>query len=93
MEVFGVALGSGEGVSGEEMVQIPSCHHSPQDEGIVGSLGSWRGHEEEEGKEQEMGLRRPQRQTSFCLRDSPGTLVEKIPVVLVRTAPLMCSRV
>lgn len=74
MEVFGVALGSGEGVSGEEMVQIPSCHHSPQDEGIVGSLGSWRGHEEEEGKEQEMGLRRPQRQTSFCLRDSPSTL-------------------
>lgn len=85
--MLGVDRGSREGVPGEETVQIPSCHRSPQDEGLVGSLGSWRRHKEE-GKEEEMGLRRTQRQT-LCLRDSPSTLDRrKIPVVLVRTAPL-----
>ena len=70
--MLGVDRGSREGVPGEETVQIPSCHRSPQDEGFVGSLGSWRRHKE--GKEQEMGLRRTQRQTLSCLRDSPSTL-------------------
>lgn len=49
--MLGVARGSGDGGQGEEMVQILGFHHSPQDEGIVGSLGSQRRHEEEEGKE------------------------------------------
>lgn len=69
----GVDRGSREGVPGEETVQIPSCPRSPQDEGFVGSLGSWRRHKEE-GKEEEMGLRRTQRQTLLCLRDFPSTL-------------------